>query len=77
MELTDLRKALKPLGFKVKTKSMSHGRHATITNLAGDRELTGNVFHGDQVEYWKPAIDLCRESFPITCDSDKVYGLRF
>ena len=75
MELSELRKILKPLGFKVKTKSLSHGRHATITDLSGMRELTGNVFTSDQLAFWSPAIEACRKAGQVTQDSDKVYGL--
>ena len=77
MEISELKKVLKPLGFKVKVQSLSYGRHATITDLAGTRKLTGNVFTADTLAFWSPAIDTCRKAGQITSNGDKVYGLKF
>jgi hypothetical protein len=44
MELAELRKRLKALGFRIKTQSMSHGIHATIMDDAGHLKMTGNVY---------------------------------
>jgi len=77
MDIRELKQVLKPLGFKIKIRSMSWGRHATITNLAGDRELTNNVFTSDTLSFWKPALDAIRAAGSITQDTDKVYGLDF
>ena len=77
MEVSELRKVLKPLGFKVKVQSLSHGRHATITDLTGNRKLVGNVFTAETLAFWGPAIDVCRKAGQITFGTDKVYGLKF
>ena len=77
MELSELRSLLKPLGFKVKVQSLSHGKHAILTDLTGTRKLTGNVFTADTLAFWSPAIDVCRKAGQITFGTDKVYGLKF
>lgn len=79
MELTDVRKALKPLGFTIKTHSSSLGRHGTIKHLASGLLMTGNVFTPESLEFWNPAIKFLREKSPlgVTQDTDKVYGLKF
>ena len=77
MEVSELRKVLKPLGFKVKVQSLSYGKHATITDLTGNRKLTGNVFTAETLLFWKPAIEVCRAAGQVTSDTDKVYGLKF
>ena len=35
MKLSELRKELKAIGFKVKTESLSFGKYATFTNMDG------------------------------------------
>lgn len=55
--LAELRKALKLLGFTVKTKRLSWGPHATYVHLASGQELTFNVFTPDLLARWKPLFD--------------------
>jgi hypothetical protein len=76
MELAELRKRLKALGFRIKTQSMSHGIHATIMDDAGHK-MTGNVFTPIALEFWKPAMDACREARVVVHQGQKVYGLAF
>ena len=77
MEVAELRSLLKPLGFKVKVQTLSHGKHAILTDLTGTRKLTGNVFTEETLSFWKPAIEVCRAAGQVTSDTDKVYGLKF
>ena len=55
--IAELRKAIKPLGFKVKTKQLSWGPHATYVHIASGQELTFNVFTPELLERWKPLFD--------------------
>jgi hypothetical protein len=77
MELAELRKRLRALGFRIKTQSMSHGIHATIMDDAGHK-MTGNVFTPETLEFWKPAMDACSGAKEgVVHQGQKVYGLAF
>lgn len=52
LTMNELRRALKPIGFTVKTKSYSHGSHATYETLDGNK-LTYNVFTQETMPLWK------------------------
>ena len=52
--LNDLRKALRPLGYKVKTKTLSWGPHATYVHIASGEECTANVFTVETLAKWTP-----------------------
>jgi hypothetical protein len=54
--INELRKQLKVIGFTVKTKSYSHGTHATYESLDGNK-LTYNVFTQDTFPIWKKLFD--------------------
>jgi len=76
--LSELRKELKAIGYKVKTKSMSYGRHATFVHIASDTELTFNVFTAETLETWKPLFDFKKankESLDIIRKAEQIYGL--
>ena len=60
--LNDLRKIIKPLGFTVKTRSLSWGQHATYVRLVDKAELTGNVFTPETLAQWKPILDFRRDN---------------
>jgi hypothetical protein len=55
--LTDIRRAIKPLGFKVTTKTTSYGRHATYIHIESGEALTFNVFTPEKLAKWKPLLD--------------------
>ena len=55
--LKDVRKAIKPMGFKVKTKSLSWGKHATYVHIETGEELTFNCASPDTWIKWKPLSD--------------------
>lgn len=62
--LAELRAALAPLGFTVKTKSLSWGPHATYEHKATKARLTGNVFTPETLATWQPLFDWLRAHRP-------------
>lgn len=50
----DIRKALKPLGFNIKTKTFTHGTHAEFIHMETGQVLSGNVFSKESVAVWRP-----------------------
>jgi hypothetical protein len=76
IELSELKAKIKPLGFKVSTKSLSHGRHATFHHEESGRALTGNVFTPETAKVWKPLIDVLRDYDGITHNGEKVAGIK-
>lgn len=77
MELSELKKALKPLGFTVQVRTMTHGKHGTIKHVQSGKTLTANVFTEESLKFWSPAIETCKKFKPITSNGSKVYGLAF
>ena len=76
--INDVRKAIKPLGFGLKTKSMSWGKAATYTHLASGAELTGNVFTAETREKWIALFDwrkANREALDVVRKSEVCSGL--
>ena len=55
--INDIRRLIKPLGFNVKTKSLSFGVYATFVHIESKQELNFNVFSAEQLERWKPLLD--------------------
>jgi hypothetical protein len=75
--LTELRKALKAIGYKVTTKTLSWGKHATYHTLDG-QDLTGNVFTPDTLKTWKPLFDFIKEhkaEIDIIRENEEIRGL--
>ena len=60
-DIKELRAALKPLGYKVKTEMFSWGRHATYIHIESRDELTYNVFPKDRLARWQPLFDWQNE----------------
>lgn len=52
--LNDLRKAIKPLGYKVRIKNLSWGPHATYIHADSGDECTANVFTAETLAKWLP-----------------------
>ncbi len=50
--LLDVRRAIKPLGYKLKTKSVSWGRAATYIDIETGAELSFNAGNSAQWEKW-------------------------
>jgi len=56
MKLTELRKELKAIGFKVKTESLSFGKYATFTDMNG-KSLPSIFFGEEHRQVWLPLIE--------------------
>lgn len=79
-ELKELRKEIMPLGYRIKTKSLSHGRHATYVHVATGRELTANVFSPEQLKLWQPLFDhlnTISNTTRLEDDGERIYGSKF
>ena len=81
MTLKELRKAIKPMGYKIKTKMVSWGRHLTYVHIENGKELTGNVFNSETIKPWQPLFDYlatipCNTLLEDT-ESRRVYGSQF
>lgn len=60
--LKDLRAAIRPLGYGIKTKRLSWGPHATFFLLADESHaLTYDVFTPELLRLWTPLFDFLRE----------------
>lgn len=76
--IADVRKALKPLGYTVKTQSFSFGRSATYKHIASGSELTGNVFTVETRDKWIALFDwrkANRETLLAIRESEDCSGL--
>jgi len=60
MFLKELREKIKPLGFKIKTKGLSWGRHLTYVHVESGEELTFNILTEEQAKRWKPLYDYLK-----------------
>lgn len=68
--LTELRAAIKPLGYKIKTQRLSWGPHATYIHTESDQECTANVFTPETLAKWTPLFDW------IKTNADSLRELR-
>ncbi len=59
--LSDLRKELKELGFKIKTERMSWGRHATYVHTATGEGFMFNVCDKQTFDRWAPLCKFLRD----------------
>lgn len=59
--IQDLRKALKPLGFTIKCKSLSWGYQATYVRKSDGMELCSNVFTPETLAEWRPLLSFVQE----------------
>ena len=76
--ISELRKAIKPLGFTVKIRSLSWGPHATYIRISDKAELTNNVFTPESLAGWKPILDFRRDNraaLQALRESTGTYGL--
>lgn len=53
--LTQARKELKKIGFKIKTETLSWGKHASYEDNLGER--MPSIFDKQSLSYWQPLID--------------------
>ena len=83
MDLKQVRKELKALGFKVTIQTLSWGPHATIKDMKYEKSLPSIFVHGENtkeymtLEYWRPAIEFKKslKEDVFTSDGRKIYGL--
>jgi hypothetical protein len=76
-ELKDLRKALKLIGFNVKTKTYSHGQHAHFTNSVGNK-LPTLFFTQEELAEWQPLLDYLdghKNDLISIKHNEQIYGL--
>jgi hypothetical protein len=74
INIKDLRKQLKPLGYKVATKSLYIGIQATIIRIS-DSQVLPSIFCGkEDLESWKPVLDVIKDIKVVNDYSDKIYG---
>lgn len=76
--LVDIRRVLKPIGFTVKTKKLSWGRHATYVHIESGQELSFNVFTPELLEKWSPLLDWRKcfnEDLKQVRDNEDCLGL--
>ena len=59
--LTELRRALKAIGFGVRTQTLSFGRSATYYHTESKKELRSNCFSADQLAFWQPLLDFRKD----------------
>ena len=74
MQLKQLRKEIKPLGFKVLTESLSWGRLATFVHIESGEKLTFNVATQQQIDRWKPLHDYLKNVKEVRDGNEKIYG---
>ncbi len=56
--LNELRKAIKSIGFGVRTKQNSFGGSATYYHIETGEKLNSNVFTAEKLLLWKPLFDF-------------------
>ena len=59
--INEVRKAIKPLGFNIKIKSLSWGQHATYFRIIDKKEMP-SIFTSDTLPEWKPIIEWRKEN---------------
>lgn len=79
MKLSELRKELKAIGYKVKTETLSYGKHATFTDMTGTALPT--MFGGEEHrKQWIVLIDYLTANkerlIDLSQGSEGMYGLR-
>lgn len=77
--INELRKAIKPLGFKVSVKSLSYGQHATFIHIESGENLNFNVFTPESLKRWRPLFDWIKEhnvDIQELREETGIYGLK-
>jgi len=76
--INDIRKAIKPIGFTVRTERFSFGKSATYVHLETGHKLTFNIVTSDIYAQWLPLIQFCKnneETLRAIQKSEHVTGL--
>ena len=76
MTLSELRKKIKAIGFKVTTENFSFGRHATYVHIESGKRLTFSVFTDELLVRWKPLLDFTTANRDALRELQKVEDLR-
>jgi len=74
MLLSEAKKEFKKIGFKVKVKTFSIGRHASFYDAQGNK--FPQIFtSSDQLNYWQPVIALREKVKPVFDENGySIYG---
>lgn len=71
--LTELRKQLKKVGAKVKTKSLSFGISGSIYNSKGE-QLPSMFMGQEHLNQWKPVLEIIKDIVVVNEYTDKISG---
>jgi len=77
MKIYQLRKELRAIGFKVKTESLSWGKHATFTDMEGN-DYPSLFFSDAERNKWNPLrhhLDTHREELCSVKEEEGIMGL--
>ena len=74
LTVKELRKKLKPLGFNVKTKSLSFGQAGIVVRISDGAELPSMFMNQEHLQQWKPAIDAITNINVVDDYTDRVSG---
>jgi hypothetical protein len=61
-DLNEYRKALKKIGFNVKTKTLSFGVHATYKHIETNHDWTFDVFDTETLNKFNPLFNFIKEN---------------
>ena len=73
--ITELRNMLKPLGYSIETRMLSHGTHATYTTADKKHKLTYNVMTPEALAIWKGLFDWKQEHSEELQEVKKATGI--
>ena len=74
MQLKELRNKLKQHGFKVKTETLSWGRHATVIRIHDKAEMPSIFFDEAHRQEWIAAINILSQVEDLQDKDEKIYG---
>lgn len=61
-DIQTIKKILKSMGYKMKTKTFSWGKHVIYHHIESNHDLTGNVFTSETLEKWIPLFNWIKEN---------------
>lgn len=74
LTIKELRNKLKPLGFNVKTKSLSFGMVGSVVRISDGAVLPEMFMNQEHLQQWKPAIDAITNILVVNDYTDRVSG---
>jgi hypothetical protein len=78
--LKEVRAALKPIGYKVKTKRFSEWTSAIFHHIESGEDMNGNVFSPETYEKWKPLMEWKKanaDNLVVVANNEKLVGLKY